>query len=135
AQATRLGGLLAAYHHTEADTHAPSRKVKRRARRQVGFLRAQIRLAAEQQTEMHLRLSDLLLEARSRAALDLVPRRDGPAVDNQRADSGVGVFPEGRDEHEDDARRGAPGFLAGRVDVLALRRQTSMPDMRTSFPG
>ncbi|KAG5950568.1 hypothetical protein E4U53_004839 [Claviceps sorghi] len=163
AHTARLCDLLGTYHAAEADTHGPSRKIKRRARRQVGLLRAQIRQASEQQKTMHLRLSDLLLEAKSRAALDLARHHPGPATSrdgataagpdkparDERADSGVGVFPDSDDElaravagapfPDDDAacesRRGATGSLAWRLDALVLRRQTSMPDIRTSFLG
>ncbi|KAG5986819.1 hypothetical protein E4U54_005252 [Claviceps lovelessii] len=71
---SRLCDLVSTYHQAEADSiHGESRKIKRRARRQIGLLRTQIRHAAEQEQTIYLRLSDLLIEAKSRAALDLTP--------------------------------------------------------------
>ncbi|KAG5977881.1 hypothetical protein E4U55_006459 [Claviceps digitariae] len=134
---SRLCDLLHTYHKVEADSiYGQSRKIKRRARRQVGILRNQIKHAADQEKTIYLRLSDLLLEAKSRGALDLAPQQHpvsrppdpvpGPVAqphppghpsasrlngataeflpDNktsrdQRADSGVGVFPDSDDEH------------------------------------
>lgn len=54
----------------EESVYGESRKVKRRARRQVGILRSQIRYAAEQEKTVFVRLGELHIEARSREALD-----------------------------------------------------------------
>ncbi|KAG6003638.1 hypothetical protein E4U21_001841 [Claviceps maximensis] len=212
----RLCDLVSTYHHVEAEsTHGESRKIKRRARRQIGILRAQIKHAAEQEKIIHLRLSDLLIEAKSRAALDLArhhhhhPARHFPSRPSepasasvspstcrlngaiaefkpdttakekrdQRADSGVDVYPDSDDEHAprfDDEhyalsphtmavpcsrhdtnaarpgppsssplipatppppRQDTPHLAAGyfKFDALMLRRQVSMPNIRTSF--
>ncbi|KAG6113888.1 hypothetical protein E4U13_003623 [Claviceps humidiphila] len=72
---SRLSNLVRTYHTVEGESmHGESRKIKRRARRQVGILRTQIKLAAEEEKTIFARLSDLLTEARSRTALDLAQR-------------------------------------------------------------
>ncbi|KAG5997560.1 hypothetical protein E4U52_003839 [Claviceps spartinae] len=72
---SRLADLVRTYHTVEGESmYGESRKIKRRARRQVGILRTQIRLAAEEEKTIFVRLSDLLTEARSRTALDLAQR-------------------------------------------------------------
>ncbi|KAG6055837.1 hypothetical protein E4U32_006012 [Claviceps aff. humidiphila group G2b] len=72
---SRLSDLVRTYHTVEGESmYGESRKIKRRARRQVGILRTQIRLAAEEEKAIFVRLSDLLTEARSRTALDLAQR-------------------------------------------------------------
>ncbi|KAG6031261.1 hypothetical protein E4U19_008143 [Claviceps sp. Clav32 group G5] len=72
---SRLSDLVHTYHTIEGESmYGESRKIKRRARRQVGILRTQIRLAAEEEKTVFVRLSDLLTEARSRTALDLARR-------------------------------------------------------------
>ncbi|KAG5975636.1 hypothetical protein E4U58_000419 [Claviceps cyperi] len=72
---SRLFDLVRTYHTVEGESmYGESRKIKRRARRQVGILRTQIKLAAEEEKTIFARLSDLLTEARSRTALDLAQR-------------------------------------------------------------
>ncbi|KAG6053251.1 hypothetical protein E4U17_004899 [Claviceps sp. LM77 group G4] len=72
---SRLSDLVHTFHTVEGESmYGESRKIKRRARRQVGILRTQIKLAAEEEKTIFVRLSDLLTEARSRTALDLARR-------------------------------------------------------------
>ncbi|GAB0134092.1 hypothetical protein EsDP_00002477 [Epichloe bromicola] len=68
---SRLCDLVSRYHMAEEESiYGESRKMKRRARRQVGILRSQIRYAAEQEKTIFVRLGELQIEARSREALD-----------------------------------------------------------------
>ncbi|QUC16782.1 uncharacterized protein UV8b_01023 [Ustilaginoidea virens] len=74
AHTLRLCDLMSRYHATMATSvHGETRKIKRRARKQVGELRGQIKQAAEQEKDIFMRLSDLFLEARSREMLDFSP--------------------------------------------------------------
>ncbi|KAK2616837.1 hypothetical protein QQS21_000214 [Conoideocrella luteorostrata] len=68
-QTSRLCDLIGKYHLAELQSiHGESRKVKRLARKQIGLLRYQIGLAAEQEKTIFIRLNELLLEMNSRDA-------------------------------------------------------------------
>ncbi|KAG5938524.1 hypothetical protein E4U59_003748 [Claviceps monticola] len=83
-----LSDLVRTYHTVEVDSMCgESRKIKRRARRQVGILRTQIKHAAEEEKTIFVRLSDLLMEAKSRTALDLARRERSISQDAGRSDA------------------------------------------------
>ncbi|KAG6193879.1 hypothetical protein E4U27_002353 [Claviceps purpurea] len=85
---SRLSDLVRTYHTVEVESmYGESRKIKRRARRQVGILRTQIKHAAEEEKTIFVRLSDLLTEARSRTALDLARRERPISQDTGRSDA------------------------------------------------
>ncbi|KAG5924873.1 hypothetical protein E4U61_005720 [Claviceps capensis] len=85
---SRLSDLVRTYHTVEVESmYGESRKIKRRARRQVGILRTQIKHAAEEEKTIFVRLSDLLTEARSRTALDLARRERSISQDAGRSDA------------------------------------------------
>ncbi|KAG5934613.1 hypothetical protein E4U60_003665 [Claviceps pazoutovae] len=85
---SRLADLVRTYHTVEVESmYGESRKIKRRARRQVGILRTQIKHAAEDEKTIFVRLSDLLTEARSRTALDLARRERSISQDAGRSDA------------------------------------------------